>query len=125
MTDPTTNDEDGPGQPEPFSSFLFAQRKGATHGELTDGLAELLQAVMDTGKAGTLTLQIKVSKATKNGGNQMFVADTVTVKAPKAAREESLFFFDERTSSLSRNDPTQPALPLQEVPAPTNKLREA
>lgn len=125
MTNTTTVEEDGPEPPQPFSQFLFAQRKGATHGELTDGLAELLQAVMDTGKSGTLTLQVKVSKATKNGGNQMIVADTVTVKAPKAAREETLFFFDERTSSLSRNDPTQPALPLQEVPAPTTSLKEA
>lgn len=122
MTKPT---DDTAEPPEPFSAFLFAQRRGATHGELTDGLAELARAVMETGKSGSLTLTIKVGKATKNGGNQLLVSDAVLVKAPTAAREESLFFFDDKNASLSRTDPNQPALPLQEVPAPTTHLKEA
>lgn len=111
---------------EPFSRWLFQQRNGATHAELTDALAEVGAAVMETGKPGEVVLRIKVSKASKKGGHQMLVADDVTVKAPRPSRDESLFFFDERTGSLTRTDPLQPALPLQEVPAiDTKRLKEA
>ena len=122
-TDPHDAEQEGP---EPFSRWLFAQRDGVTHAELTDGLAALAEAVMETGKAGSLTLQIKVSKASKNGGHQMLVSDAVVLKAPTAARTESIFFYDADTGSLSRKDPLQPQLPLQEVPKPsTTTLKEA
>jgi hypothetical protein len=122
---PNTEDVDTPA-PQPFSQWLFAQRNGTTHAELTDGLAALAEAVMETGKSGSLTLQIKVGKASKNGGHQMIVSDVVVVKAPTPARSESIFFYDEKTSSLTRQDPLQPQLPLQEVPKPANTtLKEA
>lgn len=130
MTDPNPKevgmaDNDTPNT-QPFSQWLFQQRSGATHAELTDALAEVGAAVMETGKPGEVVLRIKVSKASKKGGHQMLVADDVIVKAPKPARDESLFFFDERTGSLTRTDPLQPSLPLQEVPAPdTKRLKEA
>jgi len=114
-----------PTEPQPFSQWLFAQRNGATHAELTDGLAELARAVMETGKGGKLVLEVTIGPASKAGGHQMLVSDRVVVKAPIPKRSESFFFFDERTSSLTRNDPLQPSLPLQEVPAPTSKLKEA
>ncbi len=119
----TTPDDREP--PRPFSEFLFAQRGGATHAELTDGMAELARLVNETGKAGTLTLRITIQPASKNGGHQMLVGDEVAVKAPKAKRTESFFYFDEETGSLTRHDPLQPQLPLQEVPKPTTKLKEA
>jgi hypothetical protein len=112
-------------EPQPFSQWLFAQRSGATHGELTDALAVVGQAVMETGKTGEIVLRIKVSKASKKGGHQMLVSDEVVTKVPKPARDESLFFFDERTGSLTRTDPLQPSLPLQEVPRATDRLKEA
>ena len=113
-------------EPPQFSQLLFAQRGGALHGELTDELAALVEAVMATGKAGSLTLTIKVAKAGKGGGHQMVVTDVVSIKAPKSDRGETFFFFDERNSGLSRNDPLQPSLPLQEVPKPdTRSLKEA
>lgn len=125
MADPTIDDDDEVAPPEPFSQFLFAQRGGTTHAELTDGLAALAAAVMETGKSGSLTLTIKVGKASKKGGHQMVVSDAVVVKAPVPERTESFFFFDETSNSLVRTDPLQPQLPLQEVPAPTTTLKEA
>jgi hypothetical protein len=102
--------------PEPFSCWLLAQRNGVTHSELTDALAQVAHAVMETGKAGELTLKIRISKAARGGGHQMFVADQITTKIPELDREETLFFFDEDSFSLSRNDPHQPELPLQVLP---------
>ncbi|QXC59353.1 hypothetical protein KSP35_13165 [Aquihabitans sp. G128] len=124
MTEPTPEEQAIP-TPRPFSEFLFAQRGGATHAELTDGMAALAEQVMETGKGGTLTLRIAIQPASKSGGHQMLVADEVVVKAPKAKRTESIFFFDAETGSLSRNDPLQPQLPLQEVPARPTTLKEA
>lgn len=111
--------------PQPFSQWLFAQRAGATHAELTDGLAELATQVHETGKGGKLLLEITIGPASKNGGHQMLVSDRVVVKAPTPKRTESFFFFDERNGSLTRNDPLQPQLPLQEVPARPTNLKEA
>ncbi|MCP9819834.1 hypothetical protein KBZ18_10050 [Synechococcus sp. Cruz-9H2] len=112
MTEPNINTG-----PEPFSRWLFAQRDGRAHAELTAALAEVSQAVMDTGRAGEITLKIRIAKATPTG-HQLFVADQVTAKPPRPEREQSLFFFDEENWSLSRSDPRQTALPLQEVPRP-------
>lgn len=102
--------------PEPFTKWLHSQRNGATHSELTDALAKVALAVMETGKAGELTLKIRISKAARGGGHQMFVADQITTKIPELDKEETLFFFDEDSFSLSRNDPHQPELPLQIIP---------
>lgn len=115
MTDTDTPEVE---PPPPFSQWLFAQRNGATHAELTDALAEVGRAVMETGRAGSITLKISIGKASKKGGHQMIVADDVQVKAPRPERDESLFFFDEETGTLSRTDPKQPQLPLREVPRP-------
>lgn len=102
--------------PQPFSKWLHSQRNGATHSELTEALARLALAVMETGKAGELTLKIRLSKAARGGGHQMFVADQITTKIPELDRDETLFFFDEDSFSLTRSDPRQSELPLQVLP---------
>lgn len=118
-------DTDPAPDPEPFTRTLHQIRSGALHAELTDQLTELVAAVMDTGKPGTLTLQLRVAKASKHGGHQMTVTDKVTVKTPQHDRAESFFFFDEASGGIVRHDPLQPSLPLQEVPRPTQNLKEA
>lgn len=107
-----------------FSAWLFQQRQGALHSELTIALADLVQAVMDTDKEGSLTLTVKVKKAGR--GIQMIVSDTVKLNKPSPTIDPSFYFFDEETGSLSRNDPYQPDLPLQTIPArrTLDELRE-
>ncbi|HJR04593.1 MAG TPA: hypothetical protein VKA83_23330, partial [Methylomirabilota bacterium] len=47
--------------PRDFATFLINDHnKGRTHDELSKLLAELTAAVLDTKKAGTLTLKLKV-----------------------------------------------------------------
>jgi hypothetical protein len=98
--------------PRPFCDWILEQRNGLTHAELTEAIATLCEAVMETDKPGELTLKIKVRKASK-GARQLVVSDQVMLKAPSLAREESIFFFSETSSSLTRNDPVQPMLPLE------------
>jgi len=125
---PATDDAAANGETanlQAFSAWLFLQRQGALHCELTVALAELTQAVMATDKSGSLTLTIKVKKAGR--GIQMLVEDKVVLRKPTAEVDPSFFFFDEESGSLSRNDPFQPDLPLQSLPArrTINELKEA
>jgi hypothetical protein len=113
MTDTTPDTEDGR-HVRPFAEFLQQQRRGLLHGELSDGLHDLLQAVKDTGKAGSLTFQIKVKPAAKGNAEQVLISDLVSVKKPAVERPESIFFLDDN-GNLTRQDPRQQELPLKFV----------
>lgn len=102
------------GNRRPFMAVLREQRNGMTHSELTDSLSEVVQAVLETGKAGSLTLTMKVSLS---GDGAVIVTDDVKVKVPQPERKGSVFFADQ-FGNLSRSNPNQPELPLREVAAP-------
>lgn len=105
----------------PFGTWLHEQRNGLAAVEWAEALHELIEAVTEQGKAGTVTFTIKVDPK----GRTLMVTDDVKVKKPLPEREASLFFAD-RDSNLSRRDPDQAELPLQEVPRPAAKdLKEA
>ena len=95
----TTNNND----PQPFAEWMYEHRGGAFHAELSEKLAEVLAAVVDTQKAGGLTIKIKL-RAT---GNQVSFVDTVSADVPEHDKELSLFFFDEETGAVSKEDPRQ------------------
>lgn len=103
--------------PTPFTQFLLQIRGGDLHHELTEALAELSDAVRETGRAGALTIQVKVKQANK-GGNAVLVTATHAVKAPAAPAAEALFFVAEG-GAISRSDPRQPELPLRDASGPT------
>lgn len=97
---------------KPFAAFVQEQRAGALHGELSDGLVELVQAVQETGKAGTVQLTVKV--APNKDGVTVTVTDKVVVKLPEGERGAAIFFADEH-GNLMRRDPRQTELPLKEI----------
>ena len=100
----------------PFKDVLIELGEGSTHSELSDAFWELLQRVQDTGKAGTLTLQIAISP---NGAGRIDVKDEVKLKLPEFNRPSSSFFID-NSGNASRRDPNQP-----EIPGVTHINREA
>lgn len=104
--------DDGPRKP--FAAFVQEQRGGGLHGELSDGLAELVTAVRDLGKAGSLVLTVKVTP--NKDGATVTVTDKVKVSMPEAERGAAIFFVDEG-GNLSRRNPNQQELPLKEVRA--------
>lgn len=110
MPDPETV-EDRP-QIKPFAAWLQEQRQGGLHGEVSDALAELVSKVAEHGKAGTLTLTVKVSPSKVDGAVE--VDDKLALKAPEPEKSAALFFADSR-GNLSRQDPRQPELPLREI----------
>lgn len=102
-----------PNQTRPFAAFLQEQRGGDAHEEASHLLQELILAATETGKAGSLTIQIKV-KPSKAGGRTVTVTDVVKATIPQHDREISVFYVDAE-GNLHRNDPHQTRLPLSAV----------
>lgn len=124
MPDQTTDEEQA--QVRPFAAFLQEQSAGRTHEELSAKLHDLIVAVQETGKGGSLTLKIDVKPIPGAGKRTLTVTDAVAVKIPKTDRPKSIFFITD-DGNLSRNDPTQPVITgLREVDTTTTQqLRSA
>lgn len=98
--------------PRPFTQFLQEQRNGSLHSELSEKLQELVQAVMEHDKGGSLTLVIKIKPA--GNGINLVLSDDVQCKPPQPERPVALFYADD-DGNLSRRDPRQPELPLRDI----------
>jgi hypothetical protein len=98
----------------PFGQFLFSQRDGKTHSELSDALSTISEAVLANGGTGIITLKVTVKLLGHE--NRLVVRDEVVVKAPKPPRESSIWFYNAGQRGLSRKDPNQGELPLAVVP---------
>ena len=107
VTDPTIR---------PFSAVLHELGEGSTESELGEAFWDLLQRVQDTGKAGSITLTIKVAG---DGRGRVQVLDEVKLRLPEYNRPQTSFFIDKH-GNASRRDPNQP-----EIPGVTNITREA
>lgn len=116
-------EDEGPGQ-LPFAAWFQDLRRGSAHADMTSELADLVEAVIENRKKGTISLVFTVEPA---GNGQVVVRDEIVSKPPKAELPTSIYFVD-REMNLRREDPA--ALPfgdLREVPAPEKpeNLKEA
>lgn len=101
----------------PFSQTLTHLSRGSLDGELAEALAEVVKRVRETGKAGELTLKLKVSMLNTRDEDAVKVTPSVSTKLPKLAPFETVMF-STYDGSLLRNDPNQKQLDLREVPKP-------
>ena len=90
----------------PFVEWLATYKKGETDGELTHELRTLIEQVQETGKPGTITLTLRVSR---KGERQVNVIEDIKVKTPQHDRSETIYFVDQHLN-LQRNDPRQGVL---------------
>lgn len=98
-----------------FAVFIQDLRDGRSHSELSGQLAELITKVRETGKAGELTLKIKVKPASRGGDvDKITVSDQITLSLPKPDKGED-FFWLTSDNDLSRNHPKQSSLDLREA----------
>jgi hypothetical protein len=105
----------------PFTDVLRDMRYGETLDELGEEFNKLVQAVENTGRAGELTLSIKLKPSTAGA---IEVTDLVKVKMPPQQKGTSLFFATPE-GNLMRNDPRQKEIPgLKEVGADHQPLKE-
>lgn len=110
----------------PFAEWLHEQRNGLTQSELSDAFNELIEAVAEHGKVGTLTFTVKVKPAARDA-HMVVVLDDIKIKKPEGDKAESIFFIDP-SGNLTRHNPAQPSLPLREVPKAgegSTELKEA
>ncbi|WP_232629132.1 hypothetical protein [Methylobacterium sp. Leaf118] len=103
----------------PFADVL-RELNGDAYDELTLQLGEVVQAVMQTGKAGSLNLSLKIAA---NGPGSVTITDEIKVKVPEAARPKTMFFATE-SGSLMRNNPRQHEMNLRDV-SDTSEMKEA
>lgn len=96
-----------------FTDILGFINRGALLDEATVSCAELVKAVRDTGKAGSITISLTVEPF-KGSDDTLQVAGRVGVKLPRALAHASVMFTDD-TGGLHRSDPTRPTLPFAET----------
>ena len=97
-----------------FQDVLTDLDEGKVHEQLTAQLPDLVKRVMETGKAGTITLTLRVKKE-----NRMAVVNAdVKVKLPAPATDSTLFYATE-DGVLRRDDPKQPVLRNVSMTPPT------
>lgn len=89
----------------PITDVLREVRQGRAVVLASQLLADVVQAVDQTGKAGEVTIKIKV-KPEKGGGSQKTLAVEVKAKKPELDIPEAVFFSD-AGGDLHRADPNQ------------------
>lgn len=114
MTDHPADDEER----SPFVTWLEEQRQGALLIELDQAFLDLNLDVANIGKAGTLTLTVKVEQK----GATLVVVDDVKAKPPRPDRGADIFFTDAK-GELHRQDPAQQRLNLSAVLPIGERLR--
>jgi hypothetical protein len=96
----------------PFDEFLSELRRGQALHEAGEALQQLVKAVEETGKPGSLTLTIKLVPDAKYE-TAVGVSDDLSVKLPKPSKGASLFYMD-GSHNLVRHDPAQMRIPTRE-----------
>lgn len=108
-----------------FAITLQDLRDGRVHAELTQQFGDLLAKVQETGKAGDLTLKIKIKPATRGDVDKVTISDAITVNLPKPERGEDIYWLTEECE-LSRNHPRQGNLELRDAtPTAPAQFKEA
>lgn len=110
--------------PNAFIELVRDLNRGTTGEELSEQLSELQQRCKETGKAGELTLKIKIKP--ERGADGMFqVTDDIKCKLPDFDRPSTIMY-EHGDMQLRREDPKQIKMELREIqePAPL-EVREA
>ena len=96
-----------------ITDILREIRKGRPVEEATLALADIVRAVDETGKAGSVTITLTVKPA-KHGGPEKTLVCEVKAKKPIAEIAPAVFFSD-ADGDLHRVDPRQEEMELKEV----------
>ena len=95
--------------------------RGTVIPELVEALTRTAQEVVDTGKAGTVTLTLKVS--TKSIGDPfVIIEETIARSAPKKDPRAAFFFAVD--GAFYADDPRQASLDFREVDRQPGEIRE-
>ena len=93
-----------PDEAQDFAAVLAQHNKGAALDEASKKLTEIIEAVRNTGKTGSITVKLTITRSNDNK-RMLKIDDDVKAVVPKEKRR-SLWFPDDN-NQLHRNDPTQ------------------
>lgn len=96
-----------------FLATLQRHRGGKILAEGSTKLQELVAAVHESGKGGTLTLKITVKPAAR-GQCAVALSDNIKVQMPQVEPENS-FWFSTPIGELCKDDPRQREIPFTPV----------
>lgn len=102
-----------------FAQFLSQVEDGRLHGDLSDGIRELIDKLHEAAVNGGGMAKGKLSVSFDfllKGGVVEVTAD-FALKAPKLARGRSIFWATPE-NNLTRRNPAQPDLPFRDVSVP-------
>lgn len=99
--------KEGSARPQGLSEILASIRPGADM-ELGEEMSKLIDAVRETGKAGSLTYSISV-KLADGSGSAVVIGDKISAKRPEKDRATSIAYINE-DNHLQRTDPN--SMPL-------------
>lgn len=123
MSTQDTPQETDTSRVRPLADVLAELNGGRAHATASEQLHQLVTAVRETGKGGSLTVQITVKPAAKGDGSTVLVTAVSKTKRPEAEAQASVFFVT-ADDNLTRDNPQQPQLPLRSAPEPPT-LRSA
>lgn len=108
-----------------FALTLQELREGRVHAEISQLFGELITQVQHTGKAGDITLKLKVKPMSRGDVDKVTISHTIATNLPKPERGEDVFYLTE-DCELSRNHPRQSNLDLRDAtPTAPVTLKEA
>jgi len=106
----------------PFNQQLVYLNKGTLNEELTEVLAEVVKAVRETGKTGSLTLTLKVAMFSKANEDVVKISPVVASKVPEGERAETIMY-STADGDLLRDDPSTVRTELKQVDAGQQERR--
>ncbi|WP_375058376.1 hypothetical protein [Zobellella sp. DQSA1] len=101
----------------PFSQQLAYMQKGCLDADMAERLANVVKAVMETGKQGTVSLQLKIQLRKTKSGDQIQITPVASHKAPESPMGDTIMF-PTADGDLLRDDPNQRSLDLKTVEVP-------
>lgn len=102
---------------KPFPLLIADLNDGSTAAGLTANIHELLAAVQNSGRSGSLTLKLKISPATKGssgGVDKVTIVAEKKLELPKPDAPVDFFWLTDE-AELSRKHPRQNELELRHV----------
>lgn len=103
-----------------FSKTLSQLNRGELDDELTEVISNVIKAVRETRKQGTVTVSLRISMLNTRTENQIKITPAVTCKIPELDREESIVF-STADGDVLFDDPNQVQIELKTVDEPKGK----
>ncbi|MEC5321197.1 hypothetical protein VSX61_20030 [Brenneria populi subsp. brevivirga] len=103
----------------PFSQQIAYINKGTLDAELTEALADVIKAVRETRKKGSVTLTLNLAMLDSRTENTLKITPDIKFSIPKLEMADTIMF-STADGDLLRDDPDQIQMDLKVINAKSN-----